>query len=122
MARSCWTIAWITPSASSTARSTGAARPSPAISTATIARTPLRPFEPHHPLLSPGAWEVVARLSSLRVDESVFDPGPKQLVNPSNFTPEAVETTLGFNWYLNAWVRMQFNWEHAMFQHRVNLG
>ncbi len=83
---------------------------------------PLRAFEPHHPFTCPGAWELVARISRLRLDESIFDPGPTQLVNPANFTPSAVETTLGFNWYLNAWVRMQFNWEHAMFQHRVNLG
>ena len=30
--------------------------------------------------------------------------------------------TLGFNWYLNAWVRTQFNWEHAWFHDPVALG
>ena len=30
--------------------------------------------------------------------------------------------TLGFNWYLNAWVRTQFNWEHGWFDTPVRLG
>jgi len=30
--------------------------------------------------------------------------------------------TLGYNWYFNKWVRMQFNWEHAWFDDPVQLG
>jgi phosphate-selective porin OprO/OprP len=30
--------------------------------------------------------------------------------------------TLGYNWYLNKWVRVQFNWEHAWFDQKVRLG
>jgi hypothetical protein len=30
--------------------------------------------------------------------------------------------TLGFNWYLNAWARLQVNWEHSWFDTPVQLG
>ena len=30
--------------------------------------------------------------------------------------------SLGFNWYLNAWIRTQFNWERAWFDDPVRLG
>jgi hypothetical protein len=55
----------------------------------------------------------------------VFPTGPRttiQLADPNRFSPGATEMTLGFNWYLNAWVRMQFNWEHAWFDDPVRLG
>ena len=45
-----------------------------------------------------------------------------QLADPTRYALEATETTLGFNWYLNRWVRMQFNWEHAWFDRPVQLG
>jgi phosphate-selective porin OprO and OprP len=83
---------------------------------------PLRPFHPAHPLSAPGAWELVVRVSHLRVDDRIFDAGPTQLANPDNFSSSASELTLGFNWYLNDWVRMQFNWEHSWFGQPVNLG
>ncbi|HMF12474.1 MAG TPA: hypothetical protein VKE94_09220, partial [Gemmataceae bacterium] len=44
------------------------------------------------------------------------------LANPIGNSDRATELTLGFNWYLNAWVRMQFNWEHAWFAQPVRLG
>src|SRR5262245_6529767 len=83
---------------------------------------PLRPFHPAHPLQAPGAWELVVRVSHLRVDDRIFDSGPTQLANPDNFSSSATELTLGFNWYFNDWVRMQFNWEHSWFGQPVNLG
>lgn len=83
---------------------------------------PLRPFDPACPWLAPGAWELVARASHLRVDDRIFEPGKVQLANPDNFSSRATEMTLGFNWYLNDWVRVQFNWERSWFGQRVNLG
>ncbi|MBI1914450.1 MAG: hypothetical protein HYS12_06885 [Planctomycetes bacterium] len=89
---------------------------------------PLRPFDPCHPLTCPGAWELVARTSRLTISDEVFEPLPPgrttflNLADPTRYSNGATELTLGFNWYLNAWVRMQFNWEHAWFDDPVRLG
>jgi phosphate-selective porin OprO/OprP len=89
---------------------------------------PFRPFDPCHPLQGTGAWEVVARMSRLNLGEEVFEPlrvsrtSTISLANPSLYSRGATESTFGFNWYLNAWVRMQFNWEHDWFDSPVRLG
>lgn len=83
---------------------------------------PLRPYDPCHPFVSPGAWELVARLSHLGLESEIFNVGADQLANPKLYSNRATELTLGFNWYLNPWVRMQFNWEHSWFGDRVTLG
>jgi phosphate-selective porin OprO/OprP len=89
---------------------------------------PLRPFEICHPYADPGAWELVARVSQLRVGDEVFEPIRTSkttfvaLANPLGNSDRALEMTLGFNWYLNEWVRVQFNWEHAWFAQPVRLG
>ena len=84
--------------------------------------TPLKPFNPSCPFACPGAWELIARVSQLEVDERVFVPGKAQLANPATNSHQATELTLGFNWYFNTWVRMQFNWEHDFFADPVQLG
>jgi phosphate-selective porin OprO/OprP len=83
---------------------------------------PLRPFNARYPFSRPGAWELVARVSGLRLGSDVFTPGAFQLANPATNAPGATEMTLGFNWYLNRLVRMQFNWEHSWFDSAVQLG
>ena len=83
---------------------------------------PLRPFDHKAPLISPGAFELVTRVSRLVVGDIAFAPGPGQLADPALFSPGATEVTLGTNWYLNQWVRTQFNWEHAWFDRPVQLG
>jgi phosphate-selective porin OprO/OprP len=89
---------------------------------------PLRPFNPCHPFTCPGAWELVARVSQLDVGGEVFTPFATskttfvQLANPATNSREATEMTLGFNWYLNAWVRVQCNYEHDWFGQPVQLG
>jgi phosphate-selective porin OprO and OprP len=82
---------------------------------------PLRPFDPRSPIRSPGAWELVARVARLDLDD-VFEKGAAQLVNPKNNSNEAMDVTVGFNWYLNGWLRTQFNYEHDMFGQPVLLG
>ncbi|HLW66797.1 MAG TPA: porin [Gemmataceae bacterium] len=78
-------------------------------------------FDPRHPLGSPGALELVIRTSRLWLDPLVFQPGVNQLVNPAFNSNAATELTLGLNWYLNAWVRVQFNYERAWFDQTVTL-
>ena len=88
---------------------------------------PLNPFDPCHPLTSPGAWELVARWSRLKLGDEVFAPlrasrtSTVRLADPKLYSSAATELTVGFNWYLNKWVRMQFNWEHAWFDDSVRL-
>jgi phosphate-selective porin OprO/OprP len=90
--------------------------------TAYTAITPLHNFNPCCPFACGGAWEAVARVSRLEVGEEVFLRGPLNLADPTKNSSGATEMTLGFNWYLNKWVRVQFNWEHAWFDDPVLLG
>jgi phosphate-selective porin OprO/OprP len=83
---------------------------------------PLAPFDPKAPGWACGAWELIGRYSRLRVGDVVFASGAANLANASLYSPEASEVTVGANWYLNRWVRLQFNWEHAMFDKPVQLG
>jgi len=84
---------------------------------------PLNDFDPRHPISNPGAWELVGSVSHLGVDSAIFRPGAAyQLANPVGQSDGAVEVTTGFNWYLNAFVRVQFNWERAYYAQPVNLG
>jgi phosphate-selective porin OprO/OprP len=84
--------------------------------------TPIRNFNPWYPLSCPGAWEILVRVSRLNIDDKVFAPGLARLADPTRFAGGATELTVGFNWYLNRWVRTQFNWEHAWFDKDVLLG
>jgi phosphate-selective porin OprO/OprP len=84
--------------------------------------TPLRPFDPLHPFSNPGAWELVVRASHLDVGSQVFAPGAVRLADPTRWTDNCSELTVGFNWYLNSLVRMQFNYEHGWFGNPVLLG
>jgi phosphate-selective porin OprO/OprP len=89
---------------------------------------PKHPFDPCHPCIGTGAWELVARVSELNVGDEVFERLPTsrttftQLVNPAFNANRATEMTLGFNWYLNKFVRTQLNWERAWFNNPVRLG
>lgn len=81
---------------------------------------PINPFHPYSPIATPGAWEVLFRVSRLDLDPVVFTD---HLVSPTGqFSREATECTLGVNWYLNKWVRTQFNWEHAWFAEPIKFG
>jgi len=82
---------------------------------------PGQDFDLRHPLASPGAWELVARMSRLEQSTIIFAPGAPRLADPAANSAGATEMTLGFNWYINAWVRVQFNWERAWFNQPVRL-
>lgn len=82
---------------------------------------PLAPFEPGSGNCGPGAWELVGRVSWLGLDAD--DPaGFARLMDLGRSATRATELTVGFNWYWNRWIRVQFNWEHARFNNRVRLG
>jgi phosphate-selective porin OprO/OprP len=80
---------------------------------------PIHPFAIATPFACPGAWEAVARVSRLTVGEDMFTD---HLADPTKYSSGALESTVGFNWYWNKWVRAQFNWEHAHFDDPVALG
>jgi phosphate-selective porin OprO and OprP len=83
---------------------------------------PVHNFDPCHPCSCPGAWELVARVSHLDVGDIVYSPGAAALANPATTANVATEYTLGVNWYFNGFVRMQFNYEHDMYNRSVLLG
>ncbi|HET6323103.1 MAG TPA: porin [Planctomycetaceae bacterium] len=83
---------------------------------------PVHNFDPCHPISCPGAWELVGRFSHLDVGDNVYLPGAAALANPNTTANVASEYTLGLNWYLNGYFRMQFNYEHDMFNRSVLLG
>jgi phosphate-selective porin OprO/OprP len=73
---------------------------------------PLRPFDLRHGQFGPGAWEVTARYSELTLDSRVFTAG---LADPTRWSRDATMVDVGVNWYLNQFVKVYFDWEHAMF-------
>lgn len=96
---------------------------------------PRRPFDPARPFSFSGAWELVARVSRLDLDQDVFTPTVFRtgaganaetarvfFADPTQFSPGCTEMTLGFNWYLNKWVRVQVNYVRSWFDHPVLLG
>jgi phosphate-selective porin OprO/OprP len=83
---------------------------------------PLANFDPRYPFSHPGAWELVGRVSRLHLSNVFLPSSSFQLANPLTNSDGATEMTLGFNWYLNRFVRMQFNWEHSWFDTPVLLG
>ena len=79
---------------------------------------PRRPFDP---LTGSGygAWELVSRVSRIQAGDRIF---ANRLADPTTVSNGATEMTLGYNWYLNKWTRIQFNWEHVWFDRKVKLG
>jgi phosphate-selective porin OprO/OprP len=71
---------------------------------------PAQPFD-----LEAGTWgavEVAARYSELRIDEDVFDAG---IANPAASVKRARAGTVGVNWYLNKWIKLQLDYEGTQY-------
>ncbi|MDG3007432.1 OprO/OprP family phosphate-selective porin [Paludisphaera mucosa] len=77
---------------------------------------PLHPFDLRKGKFGLGAFEVTGRYSTLALGEQVFTAG---LVDRNNWTNHTQMTDLGFNWYMNKFVKVYFDWEHAMFAQPV---
>jgi phosphate-selective porin OprO and OprP len=73
---------------------------------------PLQPFDLRSGRFGWGAFEPTARFSQLTLDRRVFTDG---LADPTLWTNEAKLVDVGLNWYLNKFVKIYFDWEHAMF-------
>ena len=80
---------------------------------------PLRPFDLRKGRFGLGALELTARYSELELGKSVFTG---HLADPNLWSREAQMVDVGFNWYLNTFVRMQFNWERAYYAQPINIG
>jgi phosphate-selective porin OprO/OprP len=76
--------------------------------------TPLRSFIPTKKgePIGPGAWELVGRVSELRLGEKIFTA---QLADPNLWSNQAITTELGLNWYLNEYAKMYMFWLHGQF-------
>ena len=73
---------------------------------------PRRNFDPMSGGL--GAWELVARVDRLSIDNDVYNYG---LADKATAANEALEWSLGVNWYLNRNVKFQLDYERTTFHH-----
>lgn len=73
---------------------------------------PAQPFDIRQGRFGLGALEPTARYSVLNLDRRVFTDG---FADPNLWTNEARLVDVGLNWYLNKFVKIYFDWEHAMF-------
>ena len=77
---------------------------------------PLRPFDLRPGHFGLGAFEITARFSQLQLGRQVFTGG---IADPNLWTNQAQMVDVGFNWYLNKFLKVYFDWEHAMFGNPV---
>ena len=73
---------------------------------------PLRPFDLRPGHFGPGALEATARFSDLTLGRQVFAGG---LANPNLWTNQVQMVDVGLNWYLNKFLKVYIDWEHAIF-------
>jgi phosphate-selective porin OprO/OprP len=73
---------------------------------------PLHPFDLRPGRFGLGAFEVTARYSELSLGRNVFTGG---LADANQWSNQAGMTDVGFNWYLNKFVKVYFDWEHVVF-------
>ncbi len=62
--------------------------------------------------LGKGAWEVAARYTTLKIDQAAFD---NKFADPAKSAHQAKTWSVGLNWYLNYFVKLQFNFEETDF-------
>ena len=75
---------------------------------------PLRPFIPtkRGVPIGPGAWELVSRVSELRLGDKIFTGG---FADPNLWSNQALTTEVGLNWYWNEYIKLYGFWLHANF-------
>lgn len=73
---------------------------------------PLHPFDITGKTPGWGAWEVTGRYDYLGMGKDLFTNG---LADPNNNTNHLYMTDLGLNWHVNQYVKIYFDWQHAVF-------
>jgi phosphate-selective porin OprO/OprP len=81
---------------------------------------PLRPFVPLQKATprGPGAWELVSRVSELKLGSQVFNSG---FADPSVWSRGVVTTEVGLNWYWNEYVKLYGFWLHGEFDEPIQV-
>lgn len=59
-----------------------------------------------------GAFEVHSRFSALNIGHNVFTSG---FADPNLWSNNVYDIDVGFNWYLNYYTKIYFDWQHAVF-------
>lgn len=77
---------------------------------------PLRPFDLREGKRGPGAWELVTRYQFMDVGSQVFSAG---LADPNTSANRLYITDVGFNWHMTQYMKLYFEWEHAVFNQPV---
>ncbi|AMV37769.1 porin [Planctomyces sp. SH-PL62] len=73
---------------------------------------PKKPFDLRRKSFGLGAFELETRYSVLTMGEEVFTQG---FADPNLWTNRAQTVDLGLNWYLNEYVKIYLDWQHAEF-------
>ncbi len=73
---------------------------------------PLKPFDLRKGKFGLGAFELESRYSQLTLGNEVFTHG---LADPNLWSNRAFTTDVGLNWYLNQYVKIYIDWQHAEF-------
>ncbi len=66
-----------------------------------------------------GAIEVYSRYSYMNIGQNVFAAG---LSDPNLWSNQAYTVDTGFNWYLNRYTKIYFDWQHAVYGNAVYNG
>jgi phosphate-selective porin OprO/OprP len=80
---------------------------------------PLRDFNWRSPLQHPGAVELYTRTAYLTAGQSIFTGG---LADPRLYSRNALVLDNGVNWYLNRFIQIRADWQHAEFGSPVQIG
>lgn len=79
---------------------------------------PLRPFLPSRGLHGPGAWEVAAQFSQLRLDDDNF----RFVTTPNRYASRVDQLMIGVNWWPTRYVRMSLDNVFTWFDRAIPLG
>ena len=73
---------------------------------------PLHPFNLKAGEFGLGAFELTSRFSTVNLGKNVFQAG---FADPNLWTNSVNMTDAGFNWYLNKYTKIYFDWEQSIF-------
>ena len=76
----------------------------------------MHPFNLSSEKFGLGTLEPTARFSELALGRQVFTAG---FADPNLWGNSAYATDVGFNWYLNKYAKIYFDWQHVVFGQTV---